>query len=88
MGPDAAIVVEATKALISGNINQYDAEVPPIPWREEIFTSKKRLRIGYYEDTKLITPTPVVKRAMKEAVAILEVRFRNLKDIQSCYWPL
>ena len=81
MGIDTQIVVEATKALLSLDLNQYEADVPPIPWRENLFTgsikkplraAKKTLRIGWYDDNGVFEATPGVKRSIAESVAYLK----------------
>ena len=79
MGKDAQIVVEATKAFYSIDQSQFDVEVPPVEWREHLFSAtverplKQKLRIGYYTDLGKITPTPGVVRSVLESVEILKV---------------
>uniref|UniRef100_A0A914V9B0 fatty acid amide hydrolase n=1 Tax=Plectus sambesii TaxID=2011161 RepID=A0A914V9B0_9BILA len=49
-----------------------DPYVAPVPWREEIYSSERKLIIGYYDDDKWFLPTPALRRAVQEAKEILE----------------
>lgn len=74
MGRDVPIVVEATRAIFSGEMALLDSEVPPVPWREALFTgqTKKSLRIGWYDTDGLFPVTPGIKRAVSEAAAAMK----------------
>ena len=74
MGRDCSIVVAAVKGLFSADLNQYDVESPPVPWRESLFSgNEKRLRFGFYEELSPFPSTPGIKRAMAETMEALKV---------------
>ena len=76
MGRDCSIVVAAIKGIFSADLNQYDGETPPVPWRESLFSgNKKKLRIGFYDEISLFPSTPGVKRAMEETMVSLKVLY-------------
>ncbi|KAL6738195.1 hypothetical protein Aduo_011767 [Ancylostoma duodenale] len=49
-----------------------DPFVPPVTWQEEMFSSQKKLRIGFYTHDGFVTPAPANQRAVLEAKKILE----------------
>uniref|UniRef100_A0A8R1E4D8 fatty acid amide hydrolase n=1 Tax=Caenorhabditis japonica TaxID=281687 RepID=A0A8R1E4D8_CAEJA len=53
-------------------ITEQDPYVPPVTWNEDVYSSTKKLKIGYYIDDGWFTPTPVCQRAVMEAKQILE----------------
>ena len=87
MGKDVLMVIEATKAFYSVDHSQFDVEIPPVEWRDHLFSGtvekplKQKLRIGYYTDLGKITPTPGEVRSVLESVEILKVRFLREADI-------
>ncbi|XP_018018280.2 fatty-acid amide hydrolase 1-like [Hyalella azteca] len=73
MGKDGAFVAEATKALFSvADFHAFDPEVPPLPWNDSVYLSKKALRVGWFDSISLFPSTPGVKRAVAQAVAAFE----------------
>jgi len=60
---------------------QNDVTVPRVPWREAVAngvegpfggSAKKQLTIGYYETDGWFEPAPACKRAVRQAVSVLE----------------
>lgn len=52
--------------------NNADFYVPPINWDQELFSSTRPLRIGYYLDDGWFRATPPLQRAVLEAKQRLE----------------
>jgi amidase len=57
---------------------KYDSTVVSLPWQE--LKVKERLRIGLVEDDGLYTPTPPVRRGLKETVELLR-RSNNVEIV-------
>lgn len=50
---------------------EIDHQVTPIPWRTELCTTTKRLRIGYIVDDGVVKVQPPVARAIEEVAHAL-----------------
>jgi fatty acid amide hydrolase len=46
----------------------HDPYRPPVPWRKDILTGKRRLRIGYFASSPYFPSSPACNRAVHEAV--------------------
>ncbi|XP_007430225.1 vitamin D3 hydroxylase-associated protein-like [Python bivittatus] len=66
------------KALLCDELFRLDPSVPPLPFREEIYTSSNLLRIGYYEDDGYFQPSPSMKRAVQETKNLLQAAGHTL----------
>ncbi|XP_063422716.1 vitamin D3 hydroxylase-associated protein-like isoform X2 [Mytilus trossulus] len=80
-GPMAAEVdglVNCMRCLLVPEMFNLDPAVPPIPFREEIFTGKNKLTIGFYIDDGNIKAAPACQRAVLEVKAILESQGHTL----------
>ena len=51
------------------NIDPY---VSPVYWNEELFSSKKPLKIGYFTHDGFLTPAPAYVRAVQESISLLK----------------
>lgn len=71
-------VVQIMRVLLSENMFLDDPDLVPIPFQEDLYSSEKPLKIGYYVDDGIITPTPGCQRAVREAKAMLERRGHEL----------
>ncbi|XP_020391569.2 vitamin D3 hydroxylase-associated protein-like [Rhincodon typus] len=60
------------RALLCEDMFHLDPSVPPIPFNEQMYTSTKQLRIGYFENDGYWIPTPSMKRAIMETKRLLE----------------
>ncbi|XP_052095451.1 vitamin D3 hydroxylase-associated protein-like isoform X2 [Mytilus californianus] len=80
-GPMAAEVdglVNCMRCLLVPEMFTLDPAVPPIPFREEIFTGKHKLTIGFYIDDGNLKAVPACQRAVLEVKAILESQGHTL----------
>ncbi|XP_041064813.1 fatty-acid amide hydrolase 1 [Carcharodon carcharias] len=59
-------------ALLCEDMFQLDPTVPPLPFINEVFSSSKPLRIGYYESDGFWIPNASMKRAVMETKQLLE----------------
>ncbi|KAI9733798.1 MAG: hypothetical protein M1818_007065 [Claussenomyces sp. TS43310] len=64
------------KTIMEAETWRYDSTVVSVPWRS--LPAKKTLRIGLVEDDGLYTPSPPVRRGLKEAADLL----RKSDDIE------
>jgi amidase len=64
------------KAIMQAETWRYDSTALSIPWRS--LPAKKALRIGLVEDDGLYTPSPPVRRGLKQAADLLQ----NTTDIE------
>ncbi|KAM9685209.1 fatty-acid amide hydrolase 1 [Trichechus inunguis] len=78
MARDVESLALCLRALLSEDMFRLDATVPPIPFREEVYTSSRPLRVGYYETDNYTMPTPAMKRAVLETKERLEVAGHTL----------
>ncbi|NXA31427.1 FAAH1 hydrolase, partial [Eudromia elegans] len=60
------------KALLCEDMFNLDSTVPPLPFNEEVYSSTKPLRIGYYETDSFTMPSPTMRRAVREMKELLE----------------
>ncbi|XP_066297892.1 vitamin D3 hydroxylase-associated protein-like [Branchiostoma lanceolatum] len=72
MARDVDSLVLVMKALLVPDMFQLDPLVPPIPFRHEIYESKKPLKIGYILDWELKLATPAITRAVEITKEALE----------------
>ncbi|XP_034979955.2 vitamin D3 hydroxylase-associated protein [Zootoca vivipara] len=78
MARDVDSLVLCMKALLCDELFSLDPSIPPMPFREEIYSSSKTLRIGYYEDDGYIQPSPSMRRAVRETKNLLQLRGHTL----------
>ena len=72
LGADCEVVTLAVKKLFT-DMPMYNPDTPPLPWRQDILDSTRKLRIGWYDFDGICPATPGVKRAVKEAADKLKV---------------
>jgi fatty acid amide hydrolase len=76
-GPMARTVADlnlAMKVLAAPRQETFDPSIPPVPWREPSDVKLENLRIAFFTDHGIITPSPAVRRAVREAALSLEKR--------------
>uniref|UniRef100_A0A6I8PYC5 Fatty-acid amide hydrolase 1 n=1 Tax=Xenopus tropicalis TaxID=8364 RepID=A0A6I8PYC5_XENTR len=69
---DVDSLVLCMRALLCEEMFQLDPTIPPLPFNEEIYSSTRPLRIGYYETDDATMATPSMKRAVHETKELLE----------------
>ncbi|NWX37359.1 FAAH1 hydrolase, partial [Notiomystis cincta] len=60
------------RGLLGEDMFSLDSTVPPLPFREEVYSSTKPLRIGYYETDFFTMPSPAMRRAVRQTKQLLE----------------
>ncbi|XP_072505417.1 fatty-acid amide hydrolase 1-like isoform X2 [Notamacropus eugenii] len=66
MTRDVDSLVLIFRLLLSEYMFQLDPMVPPMPFREEVYSSTQPLRIGYVETDGYTQPSPSMVRAIRE----------------------
>jgi fatty acid amide hydrolase len=72
-GPIAATVEDlavAMRVLTAGRPGAVDVSLPPVAWVDPD-DDPSRLRVGWFCDNGLFTPSPAIRRAVREAAEIL-----------------
>ncbi|KFQ85460.1 Vitamin D3 hydroxylase-associated protein, partial [Phoenicopterus ruber ruber] len=72
MARDVDSLALCMKALLCEEMFRLDPTVPPVPFDEEVYTSSKPLRIGYYEADGYFQPSPSMKRAIQQTRKLLQ----------------
>uniref|UniRef100_A0ABM5G7Q7 Vitamin D3 hydroxylase-associated protein-like isoform X1 n=1 Tax=Pogona vitticeps TaxID=103695 RepID=A0ABM5G7Q7_9SAUR len=78
MARDVDSLALCMKALLCDELFHLDPSVPPMPFKEEIYTSTKPLRIGYYDDDGYFEPSPSMRRAVRETKHLLQTSGHTL----------
>ncbi|XP_058159620.1 fatty-acid amide hydrolase 1 isoform X2 [Dasypus novemcinctus] len=78
MARDVESLALCLRALLSEDMFHLDPTVPPLPFREEVYTSSQPLRVGYYETDNYTRPTPAMTRALLETKQCLEAAGHTL----------
>ncbi|NXJ73672.1 FAAH1 hydrolase, partial [Trogon melanurus] len=72
MAKDVESLVLCMRALLCEDMFNLDSTVPPLPFNEEVYSSTRPLRIGYYETDFFTMPSPAMRRAVRETKQLLE----------------
>ncbi|XP_007130576.1 fatty-acid amide hydrolase 1 [Physeter macrocephalus] len=78
MARDVESLALCLRALLCEDMFHLDPTVPPLPFREEVYTSSQPLRVGYYETDNYTMPTPAMTRALLETKKRLEAAGHTL----------
>ncbi|KAM4641631.1 vitamin D3 hydroxylase-associated protein-like [Discoglossus pictus] len=60
------------RALFCDEMSRLDVTIPPLPFNEEIYSTSKPLRIGYYDTDGYFLPNPGMRRVVLETKKLLE----------------
>ncbi|XP_030061450.1 vitamin D3 hydroxylase-associated protein [Microcaecilia unicolor] len=66
------------KALLCDHMFRLDPTVPPIPFRDQLYSRSDHLKIGYYETDGFFLPPPSMRRAFLETKKLLEAAGHKL----------
>ncbi|KAL8178745.1 UNVERIFIED_CONTAM: hypothetical protein K2H54_056045 [Gekko kuhli] len=69
---DMDSLVLCMKALLCDELFRLDPAVPPLPFNDEIYSSSRPLRIGYYDGDGYFQPSPSMRRAVQETRKLLQ----------------
>nr|XP_002195897.1 fatty-acid amide hydrolase 1 [Taeniopygia guttata] len=72
LAKDVESLALCLRALLCEDMFSLDTTVPPLPFNEEVYSSTKPLRIGYYETDFFTMPSPAMRRAVRETKELLE----------------
>ncbi|XP_021260802.1 fatty-acid amide hydrolase 1-like [Numida meleagris] len=72
MAKDVESLALCMRALLCEDMFSLDSTVPPLPFNEEVYSSTRPLRIGYYETDFFTMPSPAMRRAVRETKQLLE----------------
>ncbi|NXC69870.1 FAAH1 hydrolase, partial [Anhinga anhinga] len=72
MAKDVESLALGMRALLCEDMFNLDSTVPPLPFNEEVYSSRQPLRIGYYETDFFTMPSPAMRRAVREMKQLLE----------------
>uniref|UniRef100_A0A8C4YMU9 Fatty-acid amide hydrolase 1 n=1 Tax=Gopherus evgoodei TaxID=1825980 RepID=A0A8C4YMU9_9SAUR len=72
MARDVDSLVLCMRALLCEDMFHLDPTVPPVPFNEEVFSSSRPLRVGYYDTDSFTMPGPSMRRAVLETKQLLE----------------
>ncbi|XP_073420057.1 vitamin D3 hydroxylase-associated protein-like isoform X1 [Dendrobates tinctorius] len=60
------------KAVLCDDLFRLDPTVPPVPFNDEIYHSRRCLTIGFYDTDGYFLPHPSMRRAVQETKSLLE----------------
>ncbi|XP_027622399.1 vitamin D3 hydroxylase-associated protein-like [Tupaia chinensis] len=72
MARDVESLALCLRALLSEDMHRLDPTVPALPFREEVYSSKEPLRIGYYQSDGYTQPSPSMVRAVHLTTRLLQ----------------
>ncbi|XP_078527804.1 vitamin D3 hydroxylase-associated protein-like [Lissotriton helveticus] len=72
MAKDVDSLALFMRALLCDDMFRLDPTVPPIPFKDEIYSSSEPLRIGYFDNMSHFPALPSMKRAVHETKKLLE----------------
>uniref|UniRef100_A0A674J229 Fatty-acid amide hydrolase 1 n=1 Tax=Terrapene triunguis TaxID=2587831 RepID=A0A674J229_9SAUR len=72
MARDVDSLALCMRALLCDDMFRLDPTVLPVPFNEEVFSSSRPLRVGYYDTDSFTMPGPSMRRAVLETKQLLE----------------
>ncbi|XP_050817664.1 fatty-acid amide hydrolase 1-like [Gopherus flavomarginatus] len=84
MARDVDSLVLCMRALLCEDMFHLDPTVPPVPFNEEVFSSSRPLRVGYYDTDSFTMPGPSMRRAVLETKQLLENAGHTLVPFKPC----
>ncbi|XP_037763094.1 fatty-acid amide hydrolase 1 isoform X2 [Chelonia mydas] len=84
MAKDVDSLALCMRALLCEDMFHLDPTVPPLPFNEEVFSSSRPLRVGYYDSDSFTMPGPSMRRAVLETKQLLENAGHTLVPFKPC----
>ncbi|XP_048718594.1 fatty-acid amide hydrolase 1 isoform X3 [Caretta caretta] len=84
MARDVDSLALCMRALLCEDMFHLDPTVPPLPFNEEVFSSSRPLRVGYYDTDSFTMPSPSMRRAVLETKQLLENAGHTLVPFKPC----
>uniref|UniRef100_A0A8D2P2G4 Fatty-acid amide hydrolase 1 n=1 Tax=Zosterops lateralis melanops TaxID=1220523 RepID=A0A8D2P2G4_ZOSLA len=85
LAKDVESLALCLRALLSEDMFSLDSTVPPLPFNEEVYSSTKPLRIGYYETDFFTMPSPAMRRAVRQTKELLEEAGHTVGALGGCF---
>jgi fatty acid amide hydrolase len=73
-------LVLAMEVLAAPGQQALDPRIPPVPWSEPADDSSQ-LRVGWFDDNRYFTPSPAIRRAVREAARSLAVQGAQVTEV-------
>ena len=67
----------------AANMSAKDWRVVPLNWNENLFTTKRKLKIAYYEEDGIFTPIPGVQRGLRVLICSTKLHCFNESILHS-----
>nr|XP_033772523.1 vitamin D3 hydroxylase-associated protein-like [Geotrypetes seraphini] len=78
MARDVDSLALCMKALLCDHMFHLDPTVPPVPFRDQLYSRTDLLKIGYYDTDGFFLPPPSMRRAFLETKQLLEAAGHEL----------
>ncbi|XP_069088842.1 vitamin D3 hydroxylase-associated protein-like isoform X2 [Pleurodeles waltl] len=72
MAKDVDSLALFMRSVLCDDMFLLDPTVPPLPFKEEVYSSSEPLRIGYFDNMSCFPAIPSMRRAVNEAKKLLE----------------
>ncbi|OMJ85272.1 hypothetical protein SteCoe_13431 [Stentor coeruleus] len=95
LGRSVDDLILVMKCWFSQNMNFYDPNILPMGFNERVFYEERKLKIGYFNTSKIFEPAPCVKNAINRCAKelskkydVVEFQIPNLEEIIKIFFRL